>query len=123
VIKYTTVAIVNISKGKTFMKHIENELTEKFFSAILNLESKEECYRFFEDICTVTEIIEMSKRLTAAKMLSDNCTYTDIIDKTGLSTATISRVNRCLKYGSDGYVEVLHRLDAKGESPWNEDDK
>ena len=65
----------------------------------------------------------MSKRLTAAKMLSDNCTYTDIIEKTGLSTATISRVNRCLKYGSDGYTEVLRRLDEKGETPWTEEDK
>ena len=93
------------------------------YRGILSLQTQEECYAFFEDICTVTEIIEMSKRLTAAKMLSDNCTYTDIIEKTGLSTATISRVNRCLKYGSDGYTEVLRRLDEKGETPWTEEDK
>lgn len=94
---------------------------EYFFNGILSLETVEECMSFFEDICTVTEIIEMSKRLTAAKMLSDNCTYTDIIEKTGLSTATISRVNRCLKYGSDGYTEVIRRLDEKGASPWEEE--
>ena len=91
---------------------------EYLFKGILNLETVDECMSFFEDICTVTEIIEMSKRLTAAKMLSDNCTYTDIIEKTGLSTATISRVNRCLKYGSDGYTEVIRRLDLNGETPW-----
>ncbi len=93
---------------------------EYLFNGILSLSTVEECMSFFEDICTVTEIIEMSKRLTAAKMLSDNCTYTDIIEKTGLSTATISRVNRCLKYGSDGYTEVIRRLDENGETPWNE---
>ncbi len=93
---------------------------EYLFKGILSLDSVDECMSFFEDICTVTEIIEMSKRLTAAKMLSDNCTYTDIIEKTGLSTATISRVNRCLKYGSDGYTAVLRHLDENGETPWNE---
>ena len=96
---------------------------EYLFNGILSLNTVDECMSFFEDICTVTEIIEMSKRLTAAKMLSDNCTYTDIIEKTGLSTATISRVNRCLKYGSDGYTEVLRRLDEKGKTPWTEEDK
>ena len=96
---------------------------EYLFNGILSLNTVDECMSFFEDICTVTEIIEMSKRLTAAKMLSDNCTYTDIIEKTGLPTATISRVNRCLKYGSDGYTQVLRRLDEKGETPWTEEDK
>ena len=96
---------------------------EYLFNGILSLNTVDECMSFFEDICTVTEIIEMTKRLTAAKMLSDNYTYTDIIEKTGLSTATISRVNRCLKYGSDGYTEVLRRLDEKGETPWSEEDK
>ena len=96
---------------------------EYLFNGILGLNTVEECMNFFEDICTVTEIIEMSKRLTAAKMLSDECTYTDIIEKTGLSTATISRVNRCLKYGSDGYTEVIRRLDEKGETPWDTDNE
>ena len=100
-VKYTTVAIANISKGKTFMKHIENELTEKFFSAILNLESKEECYRFFED---------MSQRLEVAKLLDEGRSYQDILAKTGVSTATISRVNKCLNYGSGGYKESISKL-------------
>ncbi len=109
-VKYTTVAIVNISKGKTFMKHIENELTEKFFSAILNLESKEECYRFFEDICTIKEIQDMSQRLEVAKLLDEGKSYQDILAKTGVSTATISRVNKCLNYGSGGYKESISKL-------------
>ena len=87
---------------------------EYLFKGILSLNSIEECKAFFEDICTITEIIDMSNRLTAAKMLSDEKTYTEIIEKTGLSTATISRVNRCLKYGSDGYINVLERLERKG---------
>lgn len=95
------------------------------FEGILSLKTIDECSRFFEDICTVVEVIEMSNRLAAAKMLADNKTYTDIIEKTGLSTATISRVNRCLKYGSDGYTVVLDRLDAAGAHPFakGEEDK
>ncbi len=90
---------------------------EYLFKGILSLKSVEECKAFFEDICTITEIIDMSNRLTAAKMLSDEKTYTEIIEKTGLSTATISRVNRCLKYGSDGYTLVLDNLNKAGERP------
>ena len=92
------------------------------FEGILSLQTVEECSRFFLDICTLVEIIEKSKRLTAAKKLADNKTYTDIMEKTGLSTATISRVNRCLKYGSDGYAVVLERLDAAGADPFSEED-
>ena len=99
------------------MTEINKELYGKFYEAILCLETKEECGAFFEDICTITEIIDMSNRLTAAKMLSDEKTYTEIIEKTGLSTATISRVNRCLKYGSDGYTLVLDNLNKAGERP------
>ena len=94
---------------------------EYLFDGIVGLNSVEECRCFFDDICTVTELIELSKRLTAAKMLSDECTYTDIIEKTGLSTATISRVNRCLKYGKNGYSEVIRHLDEKGKTPWDTD--
>ena len=89
---------------------IRDENIDTLFKAILSLENTEECYNFFEDICTVSEIKEMSKRLLAAKLLSDNCIYTDIAKRTGLSTATISRVNRSLKYGNDGYTVVLERL-------------
>ena len=89
-----------------------NETTDALFDAILSLESREECYAFFEDLCTVSELQEMSRRMQAARMLRNNCVYTDIAARTGLSTATISRVNRCLKYGNDGYNKVLDRLDA-----------
>ena len=91
------------------------------FEGILSLKTVEECSRFFEDLCTVVEVIEMSNRMAAAKMLADNNTYAEIIEKTGLSTATISRVNRCLKYGSDGYMMALQRLDAAGAQPFTED--
>ena len=92
---------------------IKDENTDFLFDAILQLQSKEECYQFFEDLCTVSELREMAKRLTAARMLNNNYIYSDISEKTGLSTATISRVNRCLKYGNDGYAEILRRLDRK----------
>lgn len=84
---------------------------EYLIRGILTLQTPEECFSFFEDLCTISELTEMSRRLQAAKMLSDNCIYSEIAAQTGLSTATISRVNRCLKYGSDGYLTVLERLD------------
>ena len=84
------------------------------FEAILTLETVDDCYRFFDDLCTVKEISEMAKRLRAAKLLDENAVYTEINERTGLSTATISRINRCLKYGSDGYRDVLERLKERG---------
>ncbi len=81
------------------------------FRGILSLRNIEECYDFFEDLCTVSELQEMSRRMRAARMLRDNTVYNEIAEKTGLSTATISRVNRSLKYGNDGYAQVLDRLD------------
>ncbi|MBQ3065979.1 MAG: TrpR-like protein, YerC/YecD [Clostridia bacterium] len=92
---------------------MKDEKIDLLFQGILSLQTVEECYDFFEDLCTVPEIQEMSRRLYAAKLLSENCIYTDIAERTGLSTATISRVNRCLKYGADGYTTVLARM--KGE--------
>lgn len=92
---------------------IRDEQTDNLFRAVLSLNTIDECYAFFEDLCTVSELREMAKRLTAARMLNNNYIYSDISDKTGLSTATISRVNRCLKYGNDGYAEILRRLDRK----------
>jgi TrpR-related protein YerC/YecD len=81
---------------------------------ILTLQTPEECKSFLEDLCTPSELQEMSRRLLAAKMLRNNRIYADIATETGLSTATISRVNRCIKYGSDGgYVTVLDRLERK----------
>lgn len=87
-----------------------DEKSDYLMEAVLKLKDTEECYAFFEDLCTIAEIQEMSKRLLAAKMLSEGIVYTEIAEKTGLSTATISRVNRCLKYGNDGYVTVLGRM-------------
>ena len=98
-------------KEETEMSKLRDEKIDFLFKGILTLENVAECYSFFEDLCTVAELQEMSKRLLAAKMLKDNYIYTDIAERTGLSTATISRVNRCLKYGSDGYITVLERLE------------
>lgn len=80
------------------------------FEAILSLENKEECYAFFDDICTVQELKAVSQRLHVAKMLADHRVYSDIVSETGASTATISRVNRSLNYGSDGYKTVFDRI-------------
>ena len=81
--------------------------------AFLCLETREECYRFFDDICTINEIKAFEQRLIVAKMLKEKKTYIEIAATTGASTATISRVNRCLVYGSDGYKIVLNRLEEK----------
>ena len=83
------------------------------FEAVLCLKTVEECYAFFEDLCTVPELKALSQRLHVAKMLSEQRVYSDIVSQTGASTATISRVNRSLSYGSDGYRIVFERLDAK----------
>lgn len=80
------------------------------FRAVLALENMEECYKFFEDLCTVPELKAMSQRIHVAKMLSENRVYSDIVTETGASTATISRVNRSLNYGSDGYDVVFKRM-------------
>ena len=86
-----------------------NDEKNFLFECILSLETVEECYDFFEDLCTTREIEEMSRRIKAAQMLSENKIYTEVVTETKLSTATISRVNRCLKEGSDGYARVLNR--------------
>lgn len=90
---------------------LKSPMVNNLFKAVLTLENVDECYDFFEDLCTVSEIKEMAKRITAAHMLSEGKKYTEIADDTGLSTATISRVNRALKYGSDGYVRALSKID------------
>ena len=89
---------------------LRDEQTEYLFRAILSLDNLDECYRFFQDLCTVSEIQEMARRMTAARMLDENYIYTEISKQTGLSTATISRVNRCLKYGGSGYAIALERV-------------
>ena len=83
---------------------------EFLFKAILKLENMEECYDFFEDLCTVQELRTLSQRLVVAKMLSEKSVYTDIVNETGASTATISRVNRSLQYGCDGYDRIFERI-------------
>lgn len=92
------------------MKRDHDENIEFLYRSIITIENVEDCKSFFEDICTTSEILEMSRRLRAAKMLSEGIVYSEIAAKTGLSTATISRVNHCLKYGSEGYLKVLERM-------------
>jgi TrpR-related protein YerC/YecD len=84
------------------------------FNAILRLETMDECYRFFDDLCTAQELMALTQRLLVASMLSDGKVYSDIVSKTGASTATISRVNRSLNYGSDGYQGIFERLKRDG---------
>lgn len=89
---------------------IKDEATDLLFKAILNLQDEAECYKFFEDLCTVPELKAMSQRIVVAKMLTDKKVYSDIVSQTGASTATISRVNRSLIYGCDGYEIVFGRI-------------
>ena len=90
---------------------IRDEKLEFLLRGILTLDNIDECYHFFEDLCTPSELFEMSRRLQAADMPKAGYVYSEIALQTGLSTATISRVNRCLKYGSEGYLTVLDRLE------------
>ena len=94
---------------------IKDENTDYLFKCILSLENEEECYRFFSDLCSVAELKEMGKRMLAAKRLNESSVYSSIVNETGLSSATISRVNRALKYGNDGYSLVLKRLENEDE--------
>ena len=83
---------------------------DELFDAVLTLEDREDCYRFFEDICTINEIHAIAQRLQVAKLLSQKKTYNEIEELTNASTATISRINKCLVYGADGYKRVLKKL-------------
>ena len=113
-IKYTLLLVIqNYSEKVTKMKNIHNESTERFIKAILNLENIDECKRFFEDICTIKELQDMSQRLDVALLLNDGKSYQEVLSKTGVSTATISRVNKCLNYGSGGYKEAIDKLSTK----------
>lgn len=91
-------------------KKLKTPSVDFLFEAILRLENIDECYTFFEDICTVNELISLSQRCEVARMLREQKTYVEITEKTGASTATISRVNRALNYGNDGYDMVFQRL-------------
>lgn len=92
---------------------IKTDAVDHLFEAVLTLKTKEDCYKFFEDVCTINEILSISQRYEVASMLKDKKTYLDIAQATGASTATISRVNRSLNYGSDGYEMVFERLNKK----------
>lgn len=91
-------------------RKIHTEALEQLFEAVLSLKTKEECYLFFDDICTINELLSLSQRLEVARMLREKKTYMEISEETGASTATISRVNRSLSYGNDGYEMVFKRM-------------
>ena len=97
-------------------KKIRTEAVDELFEAILCLKNKEECYLFIEDVCTVNELLSLSQRFEVARMLKKKKTYLEIAEKTGASTATISRVNRSLNYGNDGYEMVFERMEKQEES-------
>ena len=90
-----------------------NETIDALFDAILSLETREECYDFFEDLCTVKEISDMAQRLEAAKLLLDGSTYEQIVKTVEISTATISRINRCIQYGTGGYRQTREKVREK----------
>ena len=92
-------------------KKIHTDAVDFLFDAILTLKNREECYIFFEDVCTVNEILSLSQRFEVAHMLRQEKTYLEIAEKTGASTATISRVNRSLNYGNDGYDMTFARME------------
>ncbi|MCI7097994.1 MAG: YerC/YecD family TrpR-related protein [Lachnospiraceae bacterium] len=95
---------------------IRTEAVDSLFQAILTLQNLDECYKFFEDACTINELLSLSQRFEVAKMLREKKTYLEIAEQTGASTATISRVNRCLNYGTDGYDMVLDRIKEQEEN-------
>lgn len=94
---------------------LKDALNDQLCEAVLSLQTVDECYQFFEDICTVSELKALSQRLEVARMLRAGHTYEEVVERTGASTATISRVKRCLNYGADGYDTVLNRLQTKGK--------
>lgn len=94
-------------------KTIHTDAVKELFEAILTLENVDECFHFFEDVCTVNEVLSIAQRFSVAKMLKENHTYLEVAKETGASTATISRVNRSLNYGSDGYDLVFGRMGIK----------
>ncbi len=95
------------------MNNLHTKAKDRLFEAILALETVEECYSFFEDICTIKELQDISQRLEVAEMLDEGKNYLEISAATGVSTATISRVNKCLVYGNGGYRAVIERLEGE----------
>lgn len=93
-----------------FEHKLKSDEIDLFFEAILKLENIDECYKFFEDVATINELKALSQRIKVAKMLKEKKVYTEIAEKTKASTATISRINRCLNYGTGGYELILNRI-------------
>lgn len=94
-------------------RKVHTKELDDLFECILQLNNLEECYQFFEDLCTIKELHSLGQRLEVARMLRHNFKYSEVVNKTGASTATISRVNRCLNYGTDGYEMMISRLEQK----------
>ena len=94
-----------------FESKFKNAQTDLLVKAILSLKTQEECYRLFDDLCTIHEVQALAQRIEVARLLRERITYHDIAERTGASTATISRVNRCLTYGANGYNTVLDRME------------
>ncbi len=95
------------------MTPLKDSSVDELFEAILSLENVEECHQFFEDLCTINEIISLSQRLSVAKKLDEGKTFTAITAETGASTATIGRVNKCLSYGTGGYRKIIDKINSK----------
>ena len=102
-------------------KTVHTEAVRDLFEAILTLETEEECFNFFEDVCTVNELLSIAQRFAVAKMLKEDNTYLEVAEKTGATTATISRVNRSLNYGKDGYELVFSRMNLDKEKKDSEE--
>ena len=101
--------------ANTMEKKLKDKNTDLFFDAILHLETIDECFDFFEDLCTVNELKSISQRIVVAKMLREKKVYSEIVDETGASTATVSRVNRSLQYGCGGYDLIFDRMNGEKE--------
>jgi TrpR-related protein YerC/YecD len=101
-------------------ERIENKLTDQLCEAVMTLKDKEECLHFLEDICTISEFKALAQRFEVARMLDEGEKYEDIVEQTGASTATISRVKRCLVYGEDGYTAVLGNMKSKNNETRSE---
>lgn len=92
------------------MANWHNESTDKLCEALLSLETKEECYEFLDDVCTIKEVLDISQRLAVALLLAKKTSYNVISQETGASTATISRVSKCYEYGTGGYKKIIEKL-------------
>lgn len=96
-----------------FSSKLKSERADMLAQAFLSLNSEEDCYRLFEDLFTIREVQDLAQRLEVAQLLNQKATYTEIVEKTGVSTATIGRVNRALNYGAGGYERVIEKLEKK----------